>query len=407
VEAGVAISTDPTTEEQLAGYLREIGREPLLTREAEQAIGRSLEAGAYLVALRSRLSRDGARQPSAHEVLVACYDRLLTYRSLASAIYPPDEPGLDALLRSLRRLGQLAPEDLERMPPLANSVGLSAEEGGRAIADASILIALLPEAWHRHGSQDAHQHLLDVRDAAERARAALIVANLRLVVSVAKTYRTSRLPLLDLIQEGNIGLMRAVDRFEHRRGFKFSTYATWWIRQAITRAIADQARTIRVPPHAILILNQLSRLSRRLEQDLAREALDEELAAELNVAADRVREIRRTAQEPVSLDIRTGDDGDGSLGETIADVDALNPLDVATATQRSEQIAAVLDALLPRERDVLRRRFGFEDHGQQTLEAVAQDLGISRERVRQIESRALRKLRRAPATRRWREHVAN
>jgi RNA polymerase primary sigma factor len=403
----MATRTDSTTEEQIAGYLREIGRAPLLTREAEQAIGRSLEAGAYLVALQSRLSREAACQPSAHEVLVACYDRLLTYRSLASAIYPPDEPGVDALLRSLRRFGQLTPEDVDRMPPLASSVGLSAEEAERAIADASILIALLPEAWHRHGSQDAQQHLLDIQDVAARARAALIVANLRLVVSVARTYRTSRLPLLDLIQEGNIGLMRAVDRFEYRRGFKFSTYATWWIRQAISRAIADQARTIRVPPHALLILTRLSRVSRRLEQDLAREALDEELAAELNVAADRVREIRRTAQEPVSLDIRTGDERDGSLGETIADVDALNPLDVATATQRSEQIAGILDALLPRERDVLRRRFGFEERGQQTLDAVARDLGISRQRVRQIESRALRKLRQAPATRRWRERVEN
>jgi RNA polymerase primary sigma factor len=249
--------------------------------------------------------------------------------------------------------------------------------------------------------------LVHIELAAERARAALIAANLRLVVSVAKKYPTNRLSLLDLIQEGNIGLMRAVKRFEFRKGFKFSTYAMWWIRQAMLRALADKACMIRIPMHTLDSMGKLSDMARRLEVDLDREAGDDEVAAELGLTAEQVREIRGYSQDMLSLETPTGMDGDGRLGDSIADTGALNPLEVLATTQRSEQIGHILESLQPREQEVLRRRFGFVAGERQTLDAVARALSLSRERVRQIEARALHKLRQAPAMRRWREYVEN
>jgi RNA polymerase primary sigma factor len=401
----VAIAAGPGKDETISAYLREIGGMPLLTREGEQDLARAIETAAYVHALRARLTSPGKQGPNAHDVLVACHEQLLTHQTLAWAMYPREQAGADAGLYSLRLLGRGDAFDSEHMRSIAASVGVSVEETARAMVEASILVNLLPDMWEEQGSDESQGYLLYLDDAARRARDVLVQSNLRLVVSLAKKYPGNKLSLLDLIQEGNIGLMRAVDKFEHRRGFKFSTYATWWIRQSISRAINDQARAIRIPANVLATINRLWRVSQRLEQDLGREALDDELAAELGVTSARLRDLRQATQEPTSLDLPTGEDGDGHLGDTISDLGAPDPPVAALAGLRSEEIALVLDTLVPREREVLRRRFGFAADVDQTLEAVAQALGISRERVRQIESQALRKLRRAPAARHWREYV--
>ncbi len=228
---------------------------------------------------------------------------------------------------------------------------------------------------------------------AERARKELIEANLRLVVSVAKRYTNRGIQFLDIIQEGNIGLMRAVEKFEYRRGYKFSTYATWWVRQAITRAIADQARTIRIPVHMIETINKMIRTSRQMLQELGREPTSEELAERLELPVQKVRKVMRVAQEPLSLDTPIGEKDESRLADFLVDHDGRNPCEQVIALNLREQTAEVLKTLNPREEKIIRMRFGLDDGGESTLEEVGQDFDVTRERIRQIESKALRKLR--------------
>jgi RNA polymerase primary sigma factor len=240
---------------------------------------------------------------------------------------------------------------------------------------------------------EEREELEDVVREGEAARTALTDANLRLVVSVARRYSNRGVPLIDLIQEGNLGLLRAVEKFDWRRGFKFSTYATWWIRQAVSRAIADDARTIRIPVHLYDVVNRMARVSAQLHQELGREPTEEEVAAALDLSPDRVRELNQVLPQPVSLDGFIGDDQDTRLSDVVADDNAISLEFVAEQRLLADQIRDTLQTLTPRERRVIERRFGLGDDNDDTLTAIGREIGVTRERIRQIENTALRKLR--------------
>jgi RNA polymerase primary sigma factor len=432
-EAGSALQPrdeEPSAEEAIDdpvfAYLRDVGKFQLITANDEKIFASKLEEGKYLRKIEKLHLKEYNSNPSTEAIIIFLLRRLLTIQPLIDILIErialPHENSFVKIIRN-EKLETAINSVIDRMliNDISETSGEDISEVEQKLIGLSLYSRLLPPelftiigedtSWHmlasmvhepvnpdflcrlQSKSQQFESFFINVKKTAEESEKHLTESNLRLVVSVAKKYAHHGMPLLDLIQEGNIGLFRAVQKFQYRRGFKFSTYATWWIRQAVTRALADQSRTIRIPVHMVEMINRLYRTNRRLTHEYGREPSYEEIGNGMDISSEKVREIVKLSQIPMSLELPVGEEGDGHLGDFIEDRATMSPADAASGALLKQQLQKVLTELSDREQRVLILRFGLEDGRTRTLEEVGVEFHVTRERIRQIEAKALRKLR--------------